>query len=161
MHTVYLSLGSNIEDRYNYLMQALEALATTQDIALKKVSPIYETKAWGNENQADFLNLCCEIATTLSPIALLKVCQAIEHKLQRVRKEHWGPRTIDIDILLYDDKVEKNEILEIPHPYMHERAFVLKPLVDIISTLKHPVLQCEITTLLNNLDMTGIQHYED
>jgi len=127
----YLSLGSNIGDRLDYLTQATKLLDEHPDIAVVKISSVYETAAWGLEDQADFYNIALEIETALSPIDLLEVCQKIELELERTRIRHWGPRTIDIDILLYNDVEIREEFLTIPHPYMLERAFVTIPLHEI------------------------------
>lgn len=135
MITVYLSLGSNIGDKKNYLNQALASLNDLPATKVVKVSSFYQTTAWGNTNQDNFLNITCQLETMLEPQALLSYCQQIEKDLDRIRHEHWGPRTIDIDILLYgDDHI--NEInLKIPHPYMTQRAFVMVPLEEIAPDL--------------------------
>ncbi|GAA0861871.1 2-amino-4-hydroxy-6-hydroxymethyldihydropteridine diphosphokinase [Paraclostridium tenue] len=136
MNKSYLGLGTNIGDRLNYLNQALKILNSHSDIKVSKKSKVYETKAWGYTEQADFLNMCIEIETNLEPNDLLHVCQDVERKLNRERKIRWGPRTIDVDILFFNDIILQEENLEIPHPRIKERAFVLIPLIDLNNKLK-------------------------
>jgi len=136
MITAYLSLGSNIGDRLNFLRVAIETLDEHKEITVKKVSPVYETLPWGNTDQGNFYNLTIEIGTTLMPHDLLRVCQQIESDLERVREIHWGPRTIDIDILLYGEENVESPVLVIPHPLMHKRDFVMVPLNDIAPEIK-------------------------
>lgn len=135
MTKAYLGLGTNIGDRLNFLSEACELISQIPETSITKKSKIYETKAWGYTEQADFLNLCLEIKTNLSPMELLKTCQKIELELKRERVLKWGPRTIDIDILFYDDIISNDEILTIPHPRIHKRAFVMIPLMDINKNL--------------------------
>ena len=129
--TVYLSLGSNIGDRLEYLKQATKRLAEHDAIDVINCSSIYETTAWGVEDQADFYNSALTIKTNLKPKELLSVCQKIEFALDRTREFHWGPRTIDIDILLYEGVEMEEEELTIPHKYLFERPFVTIPLAEI------------------------------
>ncbi len=136
MNKSYLGLGTNIGDRLNYLNQALNILNSHSNIKISKKSKLYETKAWGYTEQADFLNMCVEIETDLDPNDLLHVCQDVEKKLNRERKIRWGPRTIDVDILFFNDIILQEENLEIPHPRIKERAFVLIPLIDLNNKLK-------------------------
>ncbi|UWG97742.1 2-amino-4-hydroxy-6-hydroxymethyldihydropteridine diphosphokinase [Dehalobacter sp. DCM] len=128
----YLSLGSNEGDRKDYLLQALEMLADSCGITITKKSQLYETAPWGNEDQAAFLNMAAEIETDLDPLELLDRCQYIENTLGRKRSIHWGPRTMDIDILDCQDIRLSTERLTIPHPYMEQREFVLAPLREIV-----------------------------
>lgn len=135
MNKAYLGLGTNMGDRIEYISKACEILEQNNHIFKVKKSKLYETKAWGYTNQADFLNMCVEIETDLNPNSLLKVCQEIEQKLDRKRIIRWGPRTIDVDILFFNDIIlEANDLL-IPHPRIKERAFVLIPLIDLNNTL--------------------------
>lgn len=131
MNKAYLGLGTNMGSREEYLRQACEILENHNDITILKVSKIYETKAWGYTEQEDFLNICVEIETILSPEALLEVCQHIEEELNRVRVIRWGPRTIDVDILFFNNIISEDKHLTIPHPRIKERAFVLIPLMDL------------------------------
>lgn len=138
-HVVYIGLGSNMGDKGEYLFGAVEALDQFDDIEVKKISTLIETKPYGNENQDDFLNGAIKVETMLSPRELLKVCQKLEDEAGRVREEHWGPRTLDLDILIYDDLIMETEELVIPHPDMMNRDFVLKPMTEIASNFVHPV----------------------
>lgn len=131
MSKVFLGLGSNISNRISYLREAILLLRSHPKIDVVKESSVYETKPFGFREQSDFLNMVVEIHTSLLPNDLLKVINIIEDDLGRERVIHWGPRTIDIDILLYENKVLKSEKLQIPHPYMTERLFVLVPLFEI------------------------------
>lgn len=130
-HTAYLSLGSNMGDREDNLRKAIELLSGNENITVSKCANIYETEPVGYDDQPYFLNTCLEVKTTIDPYSLLKVCQKIENDLHRVRIIRNGPRTIDLDILLYDDMISDDPILTLPHPRMFERAFVLCPLKDI------------------------------
>lgn len=152
MKDVYLSLGTNMGDRQAHLQQALAGLKTLPQSELVAISPIYQTAAWGKTDQADFLNLCVHLRTELGPQELLAQTQALELDLGRERHEKWGPRTIDIDILLFGDERIDRPNLKIPHPYMDQRAFVLVPLADIAGHVRHPVLDKKIGELLANLD---------
>ena len=116
MTRVYLSLGSNMGDRQDYLQKAVEALNDLPETEVKAVSSYYETAAWGLTEQADFLNLALLLETQLPAETLLRSCQQIEKDLDRVRHEHWGPRTVDIDILLYGQEIWETEHLKVPHP---------------------------------------------
>ncbi|MEG2984170.1 MAG: 2-amino-4-hydroxy-6-hydroxymethyldihydropteridine diphosphokinase [Peptostreptococcaceae bacterium] len=136
MNKVYIGLGTNIGNRLNYLKEALEKIDSYEDIKINKKSKLYETKAWGYTEQADFLNMCIEIETCLTPMELLNKCQRVESDLNRERKIRWGPRTIDVDILFFNDIILQEENLEIPHPRIKERAFVLIPLIDLNDDLK-------------------------
>lgn len=150
MHTAYLGLGSNMGDRELQLEEAIKLLNEVNGIEVIQTSPIYETKPVGYTEQPDFLNMCIEISTELESSELLKVCMTIEQQLHRVRVERWGPRTIDIDILLYDQSVIQSPDLEVPHPRMTERAFVMVPLNDIASNVVEPISRKYIWELLLN-----------
>lgn len=128
---VYLGLGSNMGNRYENLMRAIKAISTLNDTKLIKSSAIYETEPVGYLLQDKFLNMAVLIETGLNPLALLGKLQEIEAMLKRERTIHWGPRTMDIDILLYGRETLNLPELKIPHPEMLKRAFVLIPLRDI------------------------------
>ena len=131
----YLSLGANLGDRLGTIRQAGEMLDNTEKIHVKCVSSMYETPPWGKLDQPPFINGAAAVETVLAPVELLAACQQIEKKLGRVRHEHWGARTIDID-LLYIPGVQLAEAeLVLPHPYMLERSFVLVPLAEIAPEL--------------------------
>ena len=131
----YLSVGSNLGDRAEYIRQAIEYVGASDKIQLKSVSSLYETPPWGIINQPSFLNGAFSLVSTISPQELLGLCQSVEQSLGRVRHEHWGPRTIDIDLLYIDGMRLNTPELVLPHPYMLERAFVLVPLVEIAPDL--------------------------
>ncbi len=130
--TAYISLGSNIEDREYYLHEALRRIQQLAQVKHLIHSNIYETKAVGYTEQAMFLNMAIGIYTELSAVDLLNALQIIESDLGRKRDIHWGPRTIDLDLLLYAQERIITEALELPHPRMYERAFVLIPLLEIL-----------------------------
>jgi dihydropteroate synthase len=147
---VYLGLGTNIEPRQKYVDTTLEMLAS--QFGELQVSSIHETKAWGVTDQPDFLNLCVGFSTGLSPQALIERTQAIEKAVGRIHRKHWGPREIDIDILLYGDKVVDEKNLQIPHPGVYERASVLGPLVEIAPKATHPTLNKTVKELKSELE---------
>ncbi|WP_414042115.1 2-amino-4-hydroxy-6-hydroxymethyldihydropteridine diphosphokinase [Macrococcus animalis] len=148
MTIVYISFGSNLGDRAQQIHDALILLNHIPNTVVTKVSMLYETAPVGGVAQDDFLNGAAEIATNLEPLALLDAIQAIELKLNRVRKIHWGPRTIDLDIILFGDEVIDSERLKVPHPYMHERSFVLIPLNEIAPDAMHPVLNQKVSEIV-------------
>ena len=131
MYRIYLGLGANLGDRRASLRRALRLLAHLEDTQLLRVSSFYETPPWGNEKQPPFLNACAALETRLLPLVFLRRTQRIERALGRVRKEHWGPRMIDIDLLFAEGHESARQELRLPHPYLHERAFVLLPLAEI------------------------------
>ncbi len=139
MNNAYLSLGSNIGNRLEHLQQAVQLLNEHSSIKVLQVSSVYETEPVGLTEQAKFLNIAVELETSLEATQLLSACQSIENKLGRMRKIRWGPRTVDLDILLYNEDHIQLEDLIIPHLRMQERAFVLVPLVEINSEVKNPV----------------------
>ncbi len=161
MIDAFLGLGSNIGDRKVYLDQALERLAKLPQTSLLAVSSTYQTPAWGLTDQADFLNLVCHIETELPPLDLLRACQTIEDDLGRVRKEHWGPRTLDIDLLLYGQELVEEPDLMLPHPYIKERAFVLVPLLELDEKLLDPKTGQPYSQALVSLSQEGIEKISD
>lgn len=156
-HIVYLGLGANIGDRIENLMNALKALPPL--VQLLECSPIYETAPWGFSDQPSFLNQVVEANTELSPGDLLSHLKRIEVRLGRKPTIKYGPRLIDIDILFYDDLTIKTDVLEIPHPLIDERAFVLLPLADIAPEFKHPLLNSSIRQLVAEVDTSGVRWY--
>lgn len=149
-HTVYLGLGSNMGEKEQNLRNALEIL-NNEDTKVLKVSEFYCTKPEGYIEQDDFINCAVEIKTLLSPEELMDFLLETELKLKRERIIRWGPRTIDIDILMYDDIISSADKVIIPHPRMHERAFVLKPLSNIAPYVMHPILNKRIIELYEGL----------
>ena len=130
-HQAFLSLGGNIGNPRRALTAAMRLIAANPQTRVVKASCLYRTPPWGELRQPDFLNAAAEIATELAPHSLLRMCLEIEEKLMRIRSEKWGPRSIDIDILTYDNTAVRQTGLEIPHPRMLDRAFVLIPLAEI------------------------------
>lgn len=151
MKEIYIALGTNIEPRKEHLDQAIEALSHHATIEVIRTSSIYETAPVGYLDQASFLNMVVEVNTTLAPMELLDVCQGIEQKLGRKRTIRNGPRTIDLDILLYGGEQIDNKRLVVPHPRMHERAFVLIPLSDIANEARIPTVRRTVQELINEL----------
>jgi 2-amino-4-hydroxy-6-hydroxymethyldihydropteridine diphosphokinase len=149
MPTIYLALGANLGDREKNLRTALSQLGSFVDIT--RVSSVYETEPWGVHDQPWFLNLVCSGTTTLSPVDLLRCAKKIENEMGRAEGMRFGPRPIDIDILFYDRLIELSPALTIPHPRLHERAFVLVPLSEIAPDLVHPRLRTTIRVLLERL----------
>lgn len=147
----YIGLGSNLDDRQANIIEAIKKLSSITDIVLVNRSSLYETEPVGYKDQAWFINAVVEINTILSPRRLLEVCLGIEDGMGRVRKIQKGPREIDIDILLYGGLIINEVGLRIPHPAMHERRFVLVPLLEIAPHLDHPVLKRSIKKLLMDL----------
>jgi 2-amino-4-hydroxy-6-hydroxymethyldihydropteridine diphosphokinase len=131
--SVFVALGSNIDNRETYLKQAVAALYHHPEIDVKACSSIYETEPVGYVDQAPFLNMVVALSTRMTPQQLLIAMQEIEKTLGRTRDIHWGPRTIDLDMLLYGDEQIVSEELTLPHPRMFERAFVLIPLVEVLA----------------------------
>ncbi|WP_059010768.1 2-amino-4-hydroxy-6-hydroxymethyldihydropteridine diphosphokinase [Streptomyces specialis] len=131
--TAVLSLGSNLGNRLETLQGAVDALADTPGLKVKAVSPVYETEPWGVEpgTQGAYLNAVVLLRTTLPPSSLLERAHAVEEAYQRVRHSHWGPRTLDVDIVAYEGIVSGDPALTLPHPRAHERAFVLAPWHDV------------------------------
>ena len=154
MSTVFIALGTNLGDRLANLRTAIESLAP--DVRVLRESTIYETPPWGYTDQPAFLNMVVEAETSLNPRALLSYLKKREDELGRVKNFRYGPRHIDLDILFYDALVLDEEDLQIPHPRLHERAFVLVPLAELAADLAHPILGKDLKSLLNVLDSDEI-----
>jgi len=143
----YLLLGGNLGDRAAYLQQAQLALAVSAG-PIVAASAYYETAAWGVEDQPAFLNQALAVRTALPPIALLAACQAAEQQAGRERRQRWGARTLDVDILLYGQEIIASPTLMVPHPALPARRFALVPLADIAPQLLHPQLHQTVAELL-------------
>ena len=156
-HILYLSLGSNLEDRLANLKQAVASLPPQMEVKAK--SQIYETPPWGYEDQPMFLNLALRATTYLEPLPLLRHLKRLEVALGRQATFRNGPRTIDIDILFYDNLVLDTPALVIPHPRLHERGFVLLPMMDIAPDLVHPVMKKSIRELVAFCNTSGIRKF--
>jgi len=158
-HIVYLALGTNLGDRLANLHAAINSFPSP--IVHRQSSRVYETAPWGYTDQPAFLNMAVKCETDLDAASLLKRLKQIEVRVGRVESFRWGPRLIDIDILFYDDLIMDTPQLVIPHPRLHERAFVLVPLADIAPDFLHPVLGKTIRELLQAVDRSGIQRVSD
>ena len=141
IHLAYIGFGSNIGDRLAHIQNAIHTLSKTEGIIQQKISSVYKTDPVGYEAQAQFLNGVAAIQTSLSPISLLNTLKDIETEVGRQHRIRWGPREIDLDILIYGDLCLQTEKLVIPHPEMHLRGFVLVPLAEIAPDVVHPVFQ--------------------
>lgn len=150
-HTAYIALGSNIGDSKAYLDGAVLALDALPGCEVEKVSSYLITKPYGGVEQPDFLNACLQLRTLLEPQELLDQMHVIEQAAHRERLIHWGPRTLDLDLLLYDQEVFETETLIVPHVEMHLRDFVLQPMAEIAPNLRHPILKKTMTQLLAEL----------
>ncbi len=157
-HTVYLALGSNLGNRLAKLRATIGLLPP--QMIIKAKSPVYETPPWGYTDQPLFLNQVIKAMTYMEPLPLLKHLKRIERVLGREPGIENGPREIDIDILFYDDLALENPEMTLPHPRLHERAFVLVPLADIAPDLLHPVFGKTVAELLQAVDRTGIELFK-
>jgi len=156
-HIVYLALGSNLGDRLANLKQAIASLPPQMEVKAK--SDVYETPPWGFADQEMFLNQALRVETYLKPEPLLKHLKRLEVALGRIATFQNGPRLIDLDILFYDDLVLYSPALTIPHPHLHERGFVLVPLMDIAPDFVHPVKKKSIRELVVLSDVSGIRKF--
>jgi 2-amino-4-hydroxy-6-hydroxymethyldihydropteridine diphosphokinase len=136
---VFLGLGSNLGDRSRFLQRAVTEIRLIPDVSIVWASGVYESDPYGNPDQPKFLNACIELETSLAPPDLLDRVKEVEQRLGRSASEHWGPREIDIDILVYDGLVFSNDRVTVPHPDLEQRRFVLVPLREIAADLVHPV----------------------
>ena len=150
-HSVYLSLGSNLGDRQAYLRQGIEELDALDSCKVCEQSQIIETEPYGKVVQDNFLNCVIRIDTVLNPGQLLEALHTIEAHAGRTREVHWGPRTLDMDILFYDHMTMNTAELTIPHADLHNRGFVLKPLCEIAPWYQHPVLHQTVQQLCDQL----------
>jgi 2-amino-4-hydroxy-6-hydroxymethyldihydropteridine diphosphokinase len=161
MFPVYLSLGSNLGDRDFFLNQARLHIAGLPQTEVLRCSSIYETEPWGGLNQNPFLNQIIEIKTGLGVEDLLNHCNAIEFSFGRKREKRWGPRTVDIDIVLYGSEGIDSENLRVPHPQMHNRRFVLVPLAELAADLYIDAFDKNVQTLLDLCRDTGyVRHFK-
>jgi 2-amino-4-hydroxy-6-hydroxymethyldihydropteridine diphosphokinase len=173
LETVYLSLGSNIDNREIYLLNALHEISAYKDTTVVSVSSLYETEPVGmkkGNNTRDFLNMCCALKTTLDPFKMLEMVQKTGQKLGRRAtrgkpsykspKFIYAPRTIDIDILLYGERILYTKALVVPHPLFHERRFVLEPLSEIAGNTVHPLFRLTVNELKYSLhDKSSVRYY--
>jgi 2-amino-4-hydroxy-6-hydroxymethyldihydropteridine diphosphokinase len=157
-HIVYLALGSNLGNRAANLKEAVASLPPQMEVRAK--SKVYETPPWGYTEQDNFLNQVLKVKTYLEPEPLLKHIKRLEIALGRKSSFRYGPRLIDMDILFYDELVLESATLTIPHPRVHERGFVLLPLLDIAPEFVHPVKQMNVRDMLAGCDLRGITQIE-
>ena len=148
MPYAYIGFGSNVGDRLSYIRHALECLSGEECTSVVRVSSIYETEPVGNDEQDWFLNGVARVETDVLPQKLLAILQEIERKIGRQERERWGPREIDLDILIYDQFCVSTPRLTIPHPEVHQRRFVLEPFAEIAPDVIHPIFQERIDALL-------------
>ncbi len=147
----FIGLGSNLGDREASLRQALEHLAQAPETVVVRASSLYDTEPVGVEDQPHFLNAVAQLETQLTPRQLLWNLMLIERRLGRVRAQRWGPRTIDLDLLLYEDAIIEDDDFQVPHPELSKRSFVLVPLVELEPLLVHPVTGETMLALLQRL----------
>lgn len=150
MSTAYLLLGSNDGDRVKIIESAIERINQLAHVQVSNTSSLYETAAWGKIHLPPHINIAVVVETTLTPADLLSQLLAIELTLGRERQEKWGQRTIDIDIIFFDQDIIETTDLIVPHPLMQQRRFVLVPLNEIIPNYIHPKFQLSVATLLSN-----------
>ncbi|WP_409526936.1 2-amino-4-hydroxy-6-hydroxymethyldihydropteridine diphosphokinase [Rhizobium sp. G21] len=151
----YLGLGGNLGDPVANMAEALRRVDERPDCRVVSVSRLYRTPPWGKTDQDWFFNSAAEIATTLEPLSLLRLCLEIERSMKRIRVERWGPRTIDLDVLAYGDLQMSTDDLTLPHPRMTERAFVLQPLADVAPGLM--ISDRPVTAWLAEVDAASIE----
>lgn len=156
MHRVYIALGSNLNHPIRQLQQALSSLTTLPNTTLEKVSPFYQSSPLGPKDQPDYINAVVLIHTSLSPLNLLDHLQNIENKQGRIRHRHWGERTLDLDILLFDNLQIQSDRLTLPHYDMKTRIFVIQPLHDIAPELILPTGE-KLSDLIHQCKMSEIQ----
>ena len=155
--TVYLALGTNLGDRPGNLQNAIAGLPPV--VTVLESSPVYETLPWGVTDQPAFLNMVIKAETHSEPLELMKHLKLLETRLGRLPSIRYGPRLIDIDLLFYDDLILNTAELTIPHPNLHERAFVLVPLSDLAPEFIHPVTGKTVRQLLAEVSATGVKRY--
>ncbi|CVI72572.1 Bifunctional folate synthesis protein [Clostridiales bacterium CHKCI001] len=150
-HEAYIAFGSNMGDKMGYIQHAIDRIRTHPCICVEQVSSIIETQPYGGIKQDVFLNGCLKIKTILEPLELLDFMQQLEQEAHRERIVHWGPRTLDLDLLFYDNQIMNSEHLNLPHPEIQKRTFVLKPMVEIAPYYRHPVTGQTMKELLELL----------
>ena len=156
-HRIFLGLGANQGDRLTALHKAAAELSPA--VTVLRASLVYETEPWGYVVQPKFLNQVIEAETSLDPMQLLAYLKGIEQHMGRLPTFRYGPRVIDLDILLYEDQVIDNPFLQVPHPHLPERAFVLAPLAELSPDLLHPQLHKSMAQLLGEIDAGGVTPY--
>ena len=153
---VFISLGSNLGDRLQYIQRAVETIKKIASTKIRAVSSVYETEPVGKKNQPEFLNAAAELDTTVEARQLFRTLKGIEQSLGRTRAERWGPREIDLDLLYYDAEILADAELTVPHPEIHKRRFVLVPLAEIAGEFTDPAANKSITQILDRCTDTSI-----
>ena len=161
MMICFLGLGSNLGDRFDNIFKAVQKLDGAHGIKVDRVSGVYETDPIGDPEQPKYLNAAVGVETELEPKALLKTCLAIEREMGRVRRKRWESRLIDIDVLLCGDTVLSMKELIVPHPLLHEREFVLRPLFDIAPGFVHPILDETVAEMLDHVERSCVCKMDD
>jgi 2-amino-4-hydroxy-6-hydroxymethyldihydropteridine diphosphokinase len=156
---VLIGLGGNIGDPLEAMRSALRALDENPNCKVLRVSSVWKTPPWGVTDQPDFLNACALISTTLEPRAFLDLCLSIEKDLKRIRDQRWGPRSIDMDVLFFGDRIISEEQLNVPHPRIADRAFVLVPLAEIAPEAK--IAGTSIAQLAAKADISGMSRLDE
>jgi len=151
LSAAYICIGSNLGDRLGYIREAIRRIEQSKEIKISKTSSVYETQPTEYKDQPWFLNIVLELETMLKPLNLLELLLHIESQIGRKKTRRYGPRNIDLDILLYDDLLVSSDKLTLPHPRMHERRFVLVPLAEIAPQVIHPLKKKSIEELLEEL----------
>lgn len=157
-HTAYVALGSNLGNREAFLKMGIDGVNAHPFCRVEETAPVYTSTPYGGVEQGEFLNTVMKVRTLLEPEPLLDLLQSLEQKAGRERKVHWGPRTLDLDLLFYEDRVLTSPRLTVPHPDMENRDFVLKPLCDIAPGLVHPVSRRTVIAFLRDLEKNGEVH---
>lgn len=153
---VHLGLGANLGDRLLTLRSAVASLDALESTSVRKVSGVYETEPWGLSEQPKFLNIAVEIETVLLPLELLHLLKVLEKRLGRTSAVHWGPRVVDVDIILWGDTLMRTQELTIPHAYFRDRHFVLTPLAEIAPHVVDPVTGKTMAALLDSLALDAL-----